>query len=157
VRYTDHHLHSLEDDESDHENDEEGAEPHRRAPKVEDVLRVLDADEIEEVDVKRLTADIALLEERLDKNNADLAVLQEYRRREEEFRKRGEEFEAISRDWDKAKNTVLELKNERLIKFMKGFGIISNKLKEMYQVRPLLPFSPSCLSHFSDSPSSFGR
>lgn len=73
--------------------------------------------------------------ERLEKNNADLAVLQEYRRREEEFRKRAEEFEAVSKSWDAAKASVTELRNERLVKFMQGFGIISNKLKEMYQVR----------------------
>jgi len=73
--------------------------------------------------------------ERLEKNTADLAVLQEYRRRNEEFRKRAEEFEAVSREWDSAKNQVTELRNQRLVQFMKGFGIISNKLKEMYQVR----------------------
>ncbi|GAA5891007.1 hypothetical protein JCM6882_008881, partial [Rhodosporidiobolus microsporus] len=122
----------LDDDESDHEA-EEGVEPRQRAPKVEEVLRVLEPEEIEQIDVKRLKADIALLEERLEKNNADLAVLQEYKRRDEEFRKRGAEFEAISSEWDAAKNQVTELRNERLVKFMKGFGIISNKLKEMYQ------------------------
>lgn len=73
--------------------------------------------------------------ERLEKNTADLAVLQEYRRRNEEFRKRAEEFEAVSREWDNAKNQVTELRNQRLVQFMQGFGIISNKLKEMYQVR----------------------
>ncbi|GAA5890264.1 hypothetical protein JCM8208_002756 [Rhodotorula glutinis] len=102
--------------------------------KVDEVLRVLEADEIDEIDVKKYKADIAFLEERLEKNNADLAVLQEYRRREEEFRKRGEEFELVNKEWDAAKNKVTELRNERLVMFMKGFGVISNKLKEMYQL-----------------------
>ncbi|GAA5926838.1 hypothetical protein JCM3775_007053 [Rhodotorula graminis] len=102
--------------------------------KVDEVLRVLEADEIGEIDVKKYKADIAFLEERLEKNNADLAVLQEYRRREEEFRKRGEEFELVNKEWDAAKNKVTELRNERLVMFMKGFGVISNKLKEMYQL-----------------------
>ncbi|GAA6035313.1 hypothetical protein JCM8097_008812 [Rhodosporidiobolus ruineniae] len=124
----------LEDDTDDEGEQVEGAEPRQRAVRVEDVLRVLEADEIEAIDVKRLKAEITLLEERLDKNTADLAVLQEYKRREEEFRKRGEELENISRDWDAAKSQVTELRNERLIKFMSGFGIISNKLKEMYQM-----------------------
>jgi len=60
--------------------------------------------------------------------------LQEYRRRNEEFRKRAEEFAAVSQLWDAAKNSVTELRNQRLVQFMQGFGIISNKLKEMYQV-----------------------
>ncbi|GAA6005545.1 hypothetical protein JCM10207_005245 [Rhodosporidiobolus poonsookiae] len=127
----------LDDDEEDEGEEavkDEDGEKRQRAPRVEDVLRVLDAEEIDSIDVKRAKADIALLEERLEKNNADLAVLQEYKRREEEFRKRGEEFEAVSRDWEAAKNQVTELRNERLVKFMKGFGVISNKLKEMYQM-----------------------
>lgn len=79
--------------------------------------------------------DCGLFSERIERNNADLAVLQEYKRRDEEFRKRAEEFEAVSKEWDAAKTAVTELRNERLVQFMQGFGIISNKLKEMYQVR----------------------
>ncbi|GAA6051274.1 hypothetical protein JCM3770_006790 [Rhodotorula araucariae] len=115
-------------------DDEAEEEGNSAAHKVDEVLRVLEADEIDEIDVKRYKADIAFLEERLEKNNADLAVLQEYRRREEEFRMRGEEFETVTKEWERAKNNVTELRNERLIQFMKGFGVISNKLKEMYQM-----------------------
>jgi len=140
--------------------------------KVDEVLRVLEADEIDGIDVKKYKADIAFIEgasapslsalvlsrlhltrsqclaERLEKNNADLAVLQEYRRREEEFRKRGEEFELVNKEWDAAKNKVTELRNERLVMFMKGFGVISNKLKEMYQVRARSPSRPFPSSSF---------
>ncbi|GAA5842425.1 hypothetical protein JCM9279_005379 [Rhodotorula babjevae] len=115
---------------ADDDEDEEDVNQY----KVDEVLRVLEADEIDEIDVKKYKADIAFIEERLEKNNADLAVLQEYRRREEEFRKRGEEFELVNKEWDAAKNKVTELRNERLVMFMKGFGVISNKLKEMYQL-----------------------
>jgi len=139
----------------DEDDDEEGEEGTARRVKFEDVLRVLEPEEIDEIDGKKLKADIAFLEgefvasqlpreaelnkdeftERLEKNTADLAVLQEYRRRNEEFRKRAEEFAAVSQLWDAAKNSVTELRNQRLVQFMQGFGIISNKLKEMYQVR----------------------
>ena len=139
----------------DEDDDEEGEEGTARRVKFEDVLRVLEPEEIDEIDGKKLKADIAFLEgefvasqlpreaelnkdeftERLEKNTADLAVLQEYRRRNEEFRKRAEEFAAVSQLWDAAKNSVMELRNQRLVQFMQGFGIISNKLKEMYQVR----------------------
>ena len=139
----------------DEDDDEEGEEGTAKRVKFEDVLRVLEPEEIDEIDGKKLKADIAFLEgefvasqlpreaelnkdeftERLEKNTADLAVLQEYRRRNEEFRKRAEEFAAVSQLWDAAKNSVTELRNQRLVQFMQGFGIISNKLKEMYQVR----------------------
>ncbi|GAA5870268.1 hypothetical protein JCM1840_001607 [Sporobolomyces johnsonii] len=127
-------LEMPEFDQLDNDDDEEGEEGVEKKPQVDDVLRVLEPEEIEELDSKKLKADIAFLEERLEKNNADLAVLQEYRRREEEFRKRGEEFEAVSKEWDAAKNQVTDLRNQRLVQFMKGFGVISNKLKEMYQM-----------------------
>ncbi|CEQ42156.1 SPOSA6832_03944, partial [Sporobolomyces salmonicolor] len=127
-------LEMPEFDQLDNDDEEEGEEGVGKMPQVDDVLRVLEPEEIAELDSKKLKADIAFLEERLEKNNADLAVLQEYRRREEEFRKRGEEFEAVSREWDAAKNQVTDLRNQRLVQFMKGFGVISNKLKEMYQM-----------------------
>ncbi|GAA5961890.1 hypothetical protein JCM3765_006425 [Sporobolomyces pararoseus] len=127
-------LEMPETDQLDDEDDDEEDEDAVRKVRFEDVLRVLEPEEIDSIDGKKLKADIAFLEERLEKNTADLAVLQEYRRRNEEFRKRAEEFEAVSRDWDSAKNQVTELRNQRLVQFMKGFGIISNKLKEMYQM-----------------------
>ncbi|GAA6021135.1 hypothetical protein JCM11491_005650 [Sporobolomyces phaffii] len=127
-------LEMPETDQLDDEEDDEDDEGAVRKVKFEDVLRVLEPDEISSIDGKKLKADIAFLEERLEKNTADLAVLQEYRRRNEEFRKRAEEFDAVSREWDTAKNQVTELRNQRLVQFMKGFGIISNKLKEMYQM-----------------------
>ena len=48
---------------------------------------------------------------------------------------RVQELDAITRDRD-GKRTLLEkLRKNRLDDFMSGFGTITSKLKEMYQVR----------------------
>lgn len=43
-------------------------------------------------------------------------------------------LEAITQERDQAKKASEDLRNARLRNFMAGFGIISMKLKEMYQV-----------------------
>lgn len=64
----------------------------------------------------------------------NLAVLTEYRRREKEFLQRALDLERITVARDAAKALCDRLRKERLEGFMAGFGLISMKLKEMYQV-----------------------
>ena len=65
----------------------------------------------------------------------DLAVLKEYARREREFMERAADLDIVTKERDAAKKLYDDLRNQRLKEFMEGFGIISMKLKEMYQVR----------------------
>lgn len=67
----------------------------------------------------------------------DLAVLKEYARREREFMERAADLDVVTKERDGAKKLSDDLRNQRLKEFMEGFGIISMKLKEMYQVSPL--------------------
>lgn len=64
-----------------------------------------------------------------------MEVLAEYRRREAEFLKRADDLDKITGLRDGQKSRLDELRKTRLEEFMKGFGMISSKLKEMYQVR----------------------
>ena len=63
----------------------------------------------------------------------DLAVLKEYARREREFMERAADLDVVTKERDAAKKLYDDLRNQRLKEFMEGFGIISMKLKEMYQ------------------------
>lgn len=72
--------------------------------------------------------------ERIANTNLDLSVLKEYARREREFMQRAADLEAVTKERDGAKQAADDLRNQRLREFMSGFGIISMKLKEMYQV-----------------------
>lgn len=62
-------------------------------------------------------------------------MLEEYRRREEEYLERAKDLEEITLQRDGVKREYDDLRKRRLDEFMAGFNVISQKLKEMYQVR----------------------
>jgi hypothetical protein len=64
----------------------------------------------------------------------NLSVLEEYRRREEEYMSRAKDLEEITSKRDECKKEFDRLRKQRLEEFMQGFTLISQKLKEMYQV-----------------------
>jgi structural maintenance of chromosome 4 len=63
-----------------------------------------------------------------------LSILEEYRRRDEEYKERATDLEGVTKERDRVKAEVDSLRKRRLDEFMQGFNIISQKLKEMYQV-----------------------
>ena len=60
--------------------------------------------------------------------------MKEYARREKEFMQRAADLDVVTKQRDGAKQQADELRAKRLRGFMEGFGIISMKLKEMYQM-----------------------
>lgn len=65
----------------------------------------------------------------------NLSVLEEYRRRRGEYNHRKEDLDSVTAKRDIVKAEVETLRKKRLDEFMSGFNIISQKLKEMYQVK----------------------
>ena len=76
-----------------------------------------------------------VLQERVQSSKPDLSVLKDYRKREEEWLRRASELDEITAKRDAKKAEYDALRKQRLDEFMTGFGAISMKLKEMYQVR----------------------
>jgi hypothetical protein len=81
-----------------------------------------------------------------------MTSLLEYKKKDEEFRARLEELENVTTQRNQARKEYEDLRRKRLEEFMSGFGIITLKLKEMYQMitlgedsLPSLPFFPSLL------------
>ena len=64
----------------------------------------------------------------------NMAAIEEYRRKEELHQARLEELDSVTGERDEARRSYEGLRKERLDKFMGGFSVITNKLKEMYQV-----------------------
>ena len=114
--------------------DDEDDVPEGEEPPDAIELKEYNEEELAIFDVKALQAEIALLEEQIDKAKPNLAVLEEYKERERQFLQRAKEFEDATQQRDAAKTLYEDLRKERLEKFMAGFSIISLKLKEMYQV-----------------------
>lgn len=90
-------------------------------------------EELSEMQKDEIKQAIAEIEERVQKGSGNFAVLDEYRRREQEFLARARDLEKTTQERDAAKNQYDVLRKQRLDEFMTGFGIISSKLKEMYQ------------------------
>ncbi|KAF9819247.1 hypothetical protein IEO21_02286 [Rhodonia placenta] len=149
---TQHDNLKLEDVESDDDDDDEGdAEPDAdatgvkpdpdkppkgkaRARSPSDELHVYSAEELSQFRKRELVADAELLDEKLKNSKPDLSVLKDYRKREEEFLKRAQDLEAVTKERDAKKQEYDRLTKQRLDEFMAGFGTISLKLKEMYQM-----------------------
>ena len=72
--------------------------------------------------------------ERVKNAKPNLAVLKDYKKREEEFMRRASDLEEVTRLRDEQKQKYDELRKLRLDEFMTGFNTISLKLKEMYQM-----------------------
>lgn len=91
-------------------------------------------DELAGMSKKTLKGEIAALEEKTQNVNIDLAVLAEYRRRVEEYAARSSDLNSALAQRDSAKKRCDDLRRLRLEGFMEGFGAISLRLKEMYQM-----------------------
>ena len=74
------------------------------------------------------------LSDQIKNSSPNLAVLKEYRKREQEFLNRAKDLEEVTSQRDAAKTKYDGLRKQRLDEFMTGFSAISAKLKEMYQV-----------------------
>lgn len=91
-------------------------------------------DELTDLSKDILKGEIAILEEKTQSANVDLSVLADYRRRVEEHTARSADLATAISTRDTAKRRCEELRRLRLEGFMEGFGTISLRLKEMYQM-----------------------
>lgn len=86
--------------------------------------------------VEELKRTINLLEAEKDrlKANVNMNALLEYLKKDAFYRVRVSELEAITEERNVIRRTFEDLRRQRLEEFMAGFGIITLKLKEMYQM-----------------------
>ncbi|EFA80589.1 structural maintenance of chromosome protein [Heterostelium album PN500] len=71
------------------------------------------------------------------KNSAgklNIGAIKEYRAKDEDYKRRQKELDDITEQRDNHRRTYDNLRKNRLDEFMNGFQIITNKLKEMYQM-----------------------
>lgn len=95
---------------------------------------ILSEEELVGVAKETLQCEIAALEENLEQMTPNMAAIEEYKRKEKVHQERLEELDRVTGERDEARKRYENLRKERLDKFMVGFGTITNKLKEMYQV-----------------------
>lgn len=123
------------DGEEQEEQEPEEQEPEEKTPTEQpEELPRFSADELKDMSKEALKAEIAALEEKTQNVNVDVSVLAEYRRRVEEHSARSLDLAGAVQQRDAAKKRCDDLRRLRLEGFMEGFGTISLRLKEMYQM-----------------------
>lgn len=91
---------------------------------------------LEKYDVDELKGTISTLqnERNVLAKNANMGAIAEYRKKEMDYLSRVSELDQVTEERNNARKEHEELRRERLEMFMEGFGTITLKLKEMYQM-----------------------
>jgi len=91
---------------------------------------------LEQYDLIEVKGDINTLESEKASlaKNANMGAIAEYRKKEADYLARVSELDTVSEERNAARKAHEELRRLRLDKFMDGFGMITLKLKEMYQM-----------------------
>lgn len=66
--------------------------------------------------------------------NANMGAIAEYKKKEADYLSRVAELDQVTEERNEARRKHEELRRQRLEMFMEGFGVITLKLKEMYQM-----------------------
>uniref|UniRef100_A0A8C8VJ52 Structural maintenance of chromosomes protein n=1 Tax=Pelusios castaneus TaxID=367368 RepID=A0A8C8VJ52_9SAUR len=106
--------------------------------KLGEELPVLNQEALEAIkDPDILTNQIALLEAQCHEMEPNLGAIAEYNKKEELYLKRVAELDEITNERDNFRRAYEDLRKQRLNEFMAGFNVITNKLKENYQMLTL--------------------
>lgn len=97
-------------------------------------LPQLTKEELKEVDIKELQYKVSLLEDKLRASHPNVSVIQEYKQKENVYIQRVSELESSTEKRNEMRRNYDMLRKNRFNEFMRGFSIITSKLKEMYQM-----------------------
>ncbi|XP_039277022.1 structural maintenance of chromosomes protein 4 [Nilaparvata lugens] len=99
-----------------------------------EVLEVFTDEQLEEVNAERLSYKVQSIEDNLTKKKPNLSVIDEYYKKVEVHEARSRELDEVTARRNECRQWHDNARKARLREFMAGFVIISNKLKEMYQM-----------------------
>lgn len=97
-------------------------------------LKELTNEELEEIDPEELMEEIKTKENSLPKTRPNLSAIQEYTKKQTVCLEREKELEKATNDRNRTRSVLEEFRKTRLTEFMKGFSVISQKVKECYQM-----------------------
>ncbi|MGH0163120.1 UNVERIFIED_CONTAM: hypothetical protein FKN15_044639 [Acipenser sinensis] len=106
--------------------------------KTAEELQTLTQEDLEATkDPGLLNNQIALLEAKCLEIKPNLGAIAEYKKKEELYLQRVAELDEITNERDNFRRAYEDLRKQRLNEFMAGFNVITNKLKENYQMLTL--------------------
>ncbi|XP_078003364.1 structural maintenance of chromosomes protein 4 isoform X3 [Phascolarctos cinereus] len=105
---------------------------------LDEEISVLSQEDLEAIQSPdSLTNQIALLEAQCHEMKPNLGSIAEYKKKEELYLQRVAELDKITAERERFRQAYEDLRKQRLNEFMAGFNIITNKLKENYQMLTL--------------------
>ncbi|TPX44267.1 hypothetical protein SeMB42_g04396 [Synchytrium endobioticum] len=100
----------------------------------EETLDLFTVEQLEKLDIKAIKHECEILEGKINSAKPNLSVLNDYKMRLHDYLARARDLEEFTAQRDQTKAEYDDLRKRRLDEFMKGFNMISQKLKEMYQM-----------------------
>uniref|UniRef100_A0A182QGQ9 Structural maintenance of chromosomes protein n=1 Tax=Anopheles farauti TaxID=69004 RepID=A0A182QGQ9_9DIPT len=97
-------------------------------------LKEYTEEELSSYKLPDLQYQISILEEKLNANKPNLSVIEEFLRKREAFTQRVTVLEEITAKRNEMRQLYDDVRKKRFTEFMRGFHIITKKLKEMYQM-----------------------
>ncbi|PNF36219.1 hypothetical protein B7P43_G09723 [Cryptotermes secundus] len=97
-------------------------------------LKQLTKEELKQLDIKELQYKVSLLEDKLRASHPNLAVIREYKEKENLYLQRVSELEISTERRNEMRKNFDMVRKNRFTEFMRGFSTITSKLKEMYQM-----------------------
>lgn len=96
----------------------------------------ISVDNLKNYDASEIAQKISILESERNSiaKNANMGAIAEYRKKEADYLARVEELEGVTEQRNEARRKHDDLRKQRLEMFMEGFGHITLRLKEMYQM-----------------------
>jgi len=91
-------------------------------------------EELLALDMEVLTYELGVIKTNLAASKPNMAAIAEYKKKEEVYLERVTELDKMTAARDEQRKHYDDLRKQRLNDFMEGFGIITGKLKEMYQM-----------------------
>lgn len=98
------------------------------------VLKKLSEDELKALDEETIKTQISVKEHRLSSKVPNMAAIEEYNAKENLYLQRVADLDTVTKKRNKHRMQHDELRKRRMHEFTSGFMVITNKLKEMYQM-----------------------
>jgi structural maintenance of chromosome 4 len=126
---------SLGNEDTDMPNADESS-PESKNEKSSSSLPTLSFAVLDKYDINEISHEISILESERSAiaKNANMGAIAEYRKKEVDYLARVEELDNVTEQRNDARRKHDDLRRQRLEMFMEGFGQITLRLKEMYQM-----------------------
>ncbi|XP_053663225.1 structural maintenance of chromosomes protein 4 [Anopheles marshallii] len=101
---------------------------------AEEPLKEYTEEQLSSYKLPDLQYQISILEEKLNTNKPNLSVIDEFLKKRDAYLKRVAVLEEITAKRNEMRQLYDDVRKKRFTEFMRGFHIITKKLKEMYQM-----------------------